>query len=80
MKDVLKIEKGVPVPVMANGQRRARYPWADMKIGESVFFPRDRFEYSNVRSAATLWCIRHPDFKFQTHRNPEGVRVWRIKV
>lgn len=73
----LKIEKGVPLaPAKRNG---ARYPWADMEIGDSILVPYDGREIAqvgaNVSSAAASGLGRG---KYRTARESNGIRVWRL--
>jgi len=69
-----KIEKGVPVPPPKSG-RYAKYPFAKMDIGDSFFASEHP---TKVRPAASWWANRHAGFKFQTRKEGDGVRVWRV--
>lgn len=67
------IEKGIPIP---KGGRPEVYPWAQMEIGDSLFF-RNRFHW-DVNVMRWRAEKRH-GFKFTVRKVPGGVRVWRIK-
>lgn len=68
------LEKDVSIPSQRNG--RARYPFADMEIGDSFVAPAE--ENKGVRSAAHSYSKRHGK-TFTCHRQVDGtVRVWRV--
>lgn len=67
-----KIEKGVPTPVSARGQ----YPFAEMDIGDSIFF-RGMTSQSVPCNAARMWGARN-SVKFTCRNVDGGVRIWRI--
>jgi hypothetical protein len=73
----IKIEKGIPVP-KAKGGRKARFPFREMTIGDSVFFGQELAE--RARNAATLFARYNPEYKFTSRREENGVRIWRIEV
>lgn len=73
----IKVEKNVPVPIVA---KISRFPFADMKIGDSFFVPDMRT--SAEMSSAIQNAKRSLKFKFMCRRVTEdgvavGVRVWR---
>lgn len=71
-----KIEKNIPPPV---GRSRAKYPFSEMKIGDSIL---DRsaqgIAASPVANAARTYSNRS-DRKFTARVVDDGVRVWRIE-
>jgi len=66
----IKIEKGVPVPL--GGRGRAKYPWRQMKVGDSFFAPATRRINPRMAEQST-------GFKFATRVEGDGVRIWRVK-
>jgi uncharacterized protein (DUF2249 family) len=76
---MIKIEQGVPIP--GNITRKTKYPFREMKIGES-FFLTDHEDPERTRkrvsAAATMFCA-NKDYKFKTQVFETGVRVWRIE-
>jgi hypothetical protein len=62
-----KIERGVELPA----DRRTKYPFHDMKAGDSFAF--DDSEKRLVCAAASFYGKKH-DMKFTTR----GMRCWRI--
>lgn len=67
-----KIESGVPLPA----RTRQLYPWTEMKVGDSLWFPKRRPEDVNV----TRWkAQKRTGFKFSQHKVKGGVRVWRVE-
>ena len=70
--DTIKIEKAVPLPT---GSGCTQYPFDKLKVGES-FEVQDSV---NIISAAAMYGLRHPPFKFSTRKQPGGKRrVWRV--
>lgn len=64
----IKIEKGVPIP-----DRRGKYPWADMDVGDSFFVATDKVE--NFRR--NVYGKNRNGKKFTARAEGNGVRVWR---
>lgn len=79
MTGPFKIESNVPVPPRdgrtGRGQK-LKYPWGDMKVGDSILFTGD--DADTAPSSAHQFG-RKRSWTFTTHKNGEGVRVWRIK-
>lgn len=78
-----KIEKGRSIPEVNS---RVKYPWADMEVGDSVFFKAENRESVNklkrkiVPSARYYGEKTNKEFKTLAERDPEeGVRVWRLR-
>ena len=76
---MIKIETDIPIP--SNVTRRSKYPFKDMKVGDS-FFITDKEEPEKTRkkvsAAATMFCQKK-DCKFKTQTFETGVRVWRVE-
>ncbi len=71
----IKIEHGVPIPPHGNmGHARSKYPWAEMKVGDSFFAPVKR---TTLASAATD-AGKRLGWKFKTAHEGSGSRVWRV--
>ena len=49
-----KIESGIPVPVQTRGNGHRRYPFNDMKPGDSFCFPV--IDTKNISSAASAYA------------------------
>ena len=65
----IKIESNIPMPT--------RFPFADMKVGDSFLAP----EGTN-KSLVAVYASRHAKktgTKFTVRRTPEGIRCWRIE-
>jgi hypothetical protein len=75
----LVIEKDVPRPKKGSGPP-IRYPFAEMKLNESIFVPSGFASANNAQSAAGQFMKRHKEFKFTCRKVDGGVRVWRIEV
>jgi len=72
----LSIRKGVPIPPPARvGRGKFRYPWDDMKVGDSFLVPGDA-RVATLYSAAYRVTDRLGWF-FTVRQVKGGVRVWR---
>jgi hypothetical protein len=68
-----QIEKGIPLVSKAR-QRPSKYPWDQMKNGDSFFVPgKPKGLYTAAYGRGIKIAVR-PEKK----RNKEGVRVWKI--
>ena len=67
----MKIETDIPVPMST---RNRKYPFLDMKVGESIWFvePVNGRAYRSALSTGT----RH-GLKFIARPENNGIRVWR---
>lgn len=77
-----KIERNVPVP--KRRVRNAKYPWADLKIGDSFFVPLDGQHSLEILQNSLLGCIRKSrnlkiEITTRIDKPNNGVRVWRTK-
>lgn len=80
---VSAVTDSIPVPTstMGTGGRRRKYPFGDMKAGESFFT-----NAKGIASAASYYAKRHSSdilkIKFTTSKVTEegiaGMRVWRV--
>lgn len=82
-RNVPMIDKHVPMPTSFRGE--SQYPFADMEIGDSIFFPANtREEKTSIRGklsgAASNYASKQGGtVKFTTRTLTTGVRCWRIK-
>ncbi len=67
----MQIESGIPIPPRRFTPRK--HPWEQMKVGDSLLF---KLRASSV-SPQVSKAARAFGFKFETHKTPEGIRVWR---
>ena len=65
------------VPAMGMRLTNNRYPFGQMKVGQSFFIPGQFEGISSVRSAALSYGKRH-DMKFAIVRDGDGYRCGRI--
>tara|TARA_R110000796_G_scaffold123691_1_gene238036 strand:+ start:821 stop:1039 length:219 start_codon:yes stop_codon:yes gene_type:complete len=71
----VQIDKNVPMPESA---LQNSYGWADMEVGDSVFFEDEpRATQSKPSVAARVWG-RGNGFKFSARTEGNGVRIWRV--
>lgn len=73
------IEKGVPLP-SGRRERRDKYPYADMEVGDSFLIPlaKDR-STSGIYASVSVAKRRH-NINLATARVDGGVRIWRIAL
>lgn len=75
MSGLFAIEKGVPVPPRDNG-RTAKYPWADMRVGDSFFVPGVK---TNAMAGSKAQAAKKHNAKYSMRSVDGGVRIWRIE-
>jgi len=80
------IEPNVPLPNIPRGAPSSpiRYPWTDMKIGDSFFIPLVGKTLISIRSGLQIdlkkYCTQTGvKIKITTRSIDNGIRVWRIK-
>ena len=56
-----------------------RYPFADMGVGQSLYFLDERKKESARVAARQFVRVHQPSWEFRTRRDGEGWRIWRIK-
>lgn len=77
-----KIEKNVPFTGKQNG--KSKYPFADMKVGDSFFVNADPTKVGKIRntiiSAANNFkrLVDNKNLKFVSTKLENGIRIWRI--
>lgn len=78
---MFKIEKGIALPSSARGSD-AKYPWADMEVGDSFFAPEAMLKsmrtsiYKQNKKGDAKFIAREDTVK-DGKKEIEGVRVWR---
>lgn len=78
MNTEFKIEKDVPMPKVYNG-RTCRYPFAEMRIGDSFFVAESVATSNSVGSSVHYFRKKNKSVKFAVRREQGGCRVWRTK-
>lgn len=73
----MEIDKGIPIPSGAGRQGGRKYPFADMEIGDSVFFEGSA-SYGKEHNAARVYG-RRTGKKFTARTTRGGVRIWRVE-
>ena len=75
-----KIEDDVPLPkekpYKGFGKSRSLYPFAEMKVGQSVLFPNEK-NGGKVHSYA-MHVSKVYDVEFKSNLEPGGLRIWRL--
>ena len=73
MSNPIKIQSNVPVAPPVGRGRKAKYPFASMKVKDSFFT-----EEVNARLSAYAYGKRH-DMTFTTRAEGSGIRIWRTE-
>ena len=76
MSEEFKIESGIPMPGHKSGPRARKYPWKDMKVGDSFFVPNKR---AGVMSSACIAAQKYGRGTFRARTVEGGCRVWRVE-
>lgn len=70
---IIKIEKGIPAPQFG-GRGARKYPWHEMKVGDSFVFPTSAsFAYEAARTATKRYAPK----VFRAGKNGDEMRCWR---
>lgn len=77
------IETNIPLPARTNPNAgtNAKYPLADMLVGDSFLYPAEPATLADRRrlsSALASYSSRHKDVKFAVRTVDGGLRVWRV--
>lgn len=80
---MFKIEKNIPIPPKCSNtsvDRRVKYPWRKMEVGDSIAIPINGRKAAVVRATITA-CTRRttPDRRYTTRQIGDSIRVWRIE-
>lgn len=85
MAAAYEIEKGVPVPSNRGGHNR-KYRFLEMAVGDSFKIPCAKHDCRRVQMSvgAAWWSMKRAhleakDWRFETRKTEDGVRVWRMK-
>lgn len=70
------IEKQIPIPPVGYEpiKYETKYPFRDMKVGDSIFIQSAKKTISHARYWEAV-----TNFKFTQRRLKGGIRIWRIK-
>ena len=68
-----KIDKNIPLP-----KRIAKYPFADMDVGDS-FFAKDKSCGTLYAASIKFRRDNKLDWKFTIQPEGTGARIWRVK-
>ena len=74
---MIAIDKNIPAPVRNERGRPAKYPWRQMKKGDSFYVNGD----TNIRHFQVYAheVASRLNIKVATRMEGTGIRVWRIK-
>ena len=73
------IEKGIPLPTMPTNMK---YPWRDMKVGDSFFVPVKKESERTMRGAITSSFYNYQrgnrGQRIALRQVKGGFRIWRV--
>ena len=72
----MKIDKNIPIPAIVG--RYMDWPFGEMKVGDSILVEKD--SVLKVRTAASYFSKRNPEFCFTVRRHGDAYRCWRGKL
>jgi hypothetical protein len=81
----MKIDKNIPLDISkTNKGARCKYPFYEMKMGDSFFLEAKEDDIARVRNNISIACNsfkkRHKEYNFAIRTVKDGLRVWRIEV
>ncbi len=75
-----KIEKGIPAPDFSKHKgfkyKNAKYPFAEMEVGDSCFF-EDQGN-GGAAHASAVKCGQRNGLRFTSKQTDGGIRIWRV--
>ena len=74
----MKVERNIKLPSQKRG-KPAKYPWKELKVGDSFFVDGSEKIYSMYSCVASYNKKASKKIKISTRLEGTGVRVWRIK-
>lgn len=77
---MFKIDNNVPIPGHKAGTKEGyKYPFNDMRVGDSFLVQPDPVSGRNKIAAACSQHSKRHGGKFITRKTPEGIRIWRVE-
>lgn len=76
---MFEIENRVPISKRIFGHRKSKYPWMQMKVGDSFFIPDREDKKVRYVCPSILRGKSGNFYKFCQRRVEGGIRIWRIK-
>ncbi len=77
----MKIETNVPIPENVGGRvggRKAKYPFREMLVGQSILIPLGETTVQKLSSRLTH-LFNETGMRFTQRTTVEGIRVWRTE-
>lgn len=76
---VIRVDRGIPISakLYSNNGRKEKYPWEDLKIGDSFLFPKSIRK--NTVYALRDYQRRKRGWDFEIRQTPDGIRIWRTE-
>jgi hypothetical protein len=74
MPDLIKIEKGIPIPVGFPNKRHNKYPWRTMEVGDSFLVTTGANQFTQHGRWSEI-----TGYEYTTRKVEGGFRIWRTK-
>lgn len=81
MTDKIQIETDIPIPERPKNLA-AKYPWREMKVGDSFLIPRvngEPVQAVRERASKAIQYARKFGSKYTIRVGEAGARVWRLE-
>ena len=77
---MFEVESDIPIPPGGTGHWH-KYPWGDMKVGDSFFVPNPPDGQRNPAYSSVYNRGRKGDSnsRYSCRKEPGGLRVWRVE-
>ena len=73
---MIRIDKDIPIPDKKKAWAWRKYPFPDMKVGDSFFVPK--MAPGHLSTASKRYKVQF-GMEFTSKRESNGARIWRIK-
>jgi hypothetical protein len=76
----IRIEKDRPIPDIDSKGKRGKYPWSEMKIGDSFLVEVRQWAFGSLANYnKKMKARKQKQIKIETRAEGNKCRVWRIK-
>ena len=81
---MFEIENNVPLPPLRYGNNHSKYPWREMKVGDSFHVPPRRPDQSAAQVQAAMAATasgagKRLKARYTVRQEGDGVRIWRVE-
>ena len=80
---MFQVETGIPTPVGYRHENRRKYPWKEMRVGDSFYVPTRQDQSTNKlqtsMGATAAGARKRLHARYTVRIEGDGVRVWRVE-